>query len=142
VWWPRSTVGNDPPRVAYLGVHERSAEWPIRVTSRDVNDALVLRVVGRIGLDTAAELHEAIAASLDHAVSGPIIIDLGGVTFLGSIGLAVFADLATEAARRGRSLRIVVETNQLAKVPIELTGLDTLLALYPSLRAALEDDSD
>jgi anti-sigma B factor antagonist len=119
-------------------VHERPAEWPIRVTSRDVDDALVLRVAGRIGLDTASELRDAIVASFEHATRGPIVIDLGSVTFLGSIGLAVLAELATEAARRGRPLRVVVDANRLATIPIELTGLDALLTLYPSVRAALD----
>ncbi|HET9138851.1 STAS domain-containing protein [Actinophytocola sp.] len=121
-------------------MHERPAERPIRITSRDIDDALVLRVAGRIGLGTASELRDAIAASLEQVSRGPIIIDLGGVTFLGSVGLAVLADLATEAARRGRPLRVVVSSNHLAKVPIELTGLDDLLALYPTVQDALDAD--
>jgi anti-sigma B factor antagonist len=111
----------------------------MRVTSHNVDDALVLRVVGRIELGSASQLHDAIAASLALPAPGPIVIDLGGVTFLGSVGLAMLTKLATEATRSGRPLRIVVAANPLVSMPLELSGLEDELALYPSVQAALDD---
>ncbi|HEU5469098.1 MAG TPA: anti-sigma factor antagonist [Actinophytocola sp.] len=118
-------------------MHERHPEWPIHVTRRDVDDALVLRVVGKIDLFTAPQLHDAIAASLDHTSGGAIIVDLGGVTFLGSVGLAALAGAARDAAEHDRPLRIVLDGNNLVILPIELTGLDAVLELYPTVEAAL-----
>lgn len=111
----------------------------MRVTSHNVDDALVLRVVGRIELGSASQLHEAIGANLELPAPGPIVIDLEDVTFLGSVGLAMLAKLAAEAARSGRPLRIVVAANSLVSMPLELSGLDAELALYPSIEAALDE---
>jgi anti-sigma B factor antagonist len=119
-------------------VHERPAEWRIRIASHNVEDALVLRVVGRIELGSASRLHDAIGANLELPAPGPIVVDLEGVTFLGTVGLAMLTELATETARSGRQLRIVVAANSLVSMPLELSGVDTRLTLYPSVEAALD----
>ena len=88
-----------------------------------------------------AGLRAAVGNGLEHGADTDTItlmLDRTGVTFLGSPGLAALVD-ATGAARRLREpLRIVVDHTRPVIRPIELTGLDNLLAVYTTLDQALD----
>jgi anti-sigma B factor antagonist len=129
---PRSELG--PP-----------AEQVVTVTTdrvvRGPRDALVVTVAGEIDRLTVDRLRAAVAAGLDRVSSEPgevpLVLDLTAVRFLGSAGLQALVE-ATQAARRRREpLRIVVDHTRPVIRPIELTGLDDLLALYHTLDQAL-----
>ncbi|TNC29613.1 STAS domain-containing protein [Amycolatopsis alkalitolerans] len=69
------------------------------------------------------------------------MVDLSRVAFLGSSGLKTLVRAASEAERRREPLRIVVDANRPVIRPIELTGLDQVLALYHGVDKALVGDS-
>ncbi len=66
-----------------------------------------------------------------------LIVDLQGVTYFGSAGLNAVLDCHKQGLRVGTSVRLVAD-NELVVRPIEVTNLDSLLNLYPSLPDALE----
>lgn len=63
-----------------------------------------------------------------------VVIDLLGAGFVGSAGLAVLAE-ATQV--RGSDSAVRVVTARQALRSIQVTGLDGLLRLYPSIADAL-----
>lgn len=105
--------------------------------TREVDDAVVVEATGEVDLDTAPRLREAIAVALDEAADGACVVDLTGVTYLGSAGLTALVDATREAAARQEPLRIVVDANRPVIRPIEITGLDQVLNLYHSVEEAL-----
>jgi anti-anti-sigma factor len=66
-----------------------------------------------------------------------LIVDLQGVTYFGSAGLNAVLDCYKQGLRLRTSVRLVAD-NDLVVRPIEVTNLDALLELYPTLPDALE----
>jgi anti-anti-sigma factor len=94
----------------------------------------VVSVGGEIDLSTAPVFEQAITQALEHNPS-VLAIELSKVTFMASVGLRI---LAATNEKVGKTTRIaVVADNVAASRPIELTGLDSVVALYSSLDAAL-----
>jgi anti-sigma B factor antagonist len=102
-------------------------------------ESLVLRVAGELDVLTIDRFRAAVGAGLDQLPDGGIlVIDLAGVTFLGSPGLQALVNATRAASRRREPLRIVVDANRSVIRPIRLTGLDDVLALFHSVEEALQ----
>jgi anti-sigma B factor antagonist len=108
----------------------------------DQAQALVVTVAGEIDRFTVARLRAAVTTGFDQLRGGEIlVIDLTGVTFLGSPGLQALVE-ATEAARHRREpLRIVVDNTRPVIRPIQITGLGEVLALFDTVTQALQPTS-
>jgi len=98
---------------------------------------VVLRVRGEIDALTTPRLESALSEVL---VDRPelLVLDLGGVTFLASSGLAVLIRAAQLAAEDGRRLRLVIATRAVRR-PLQITGSDQLFDLFDELDAATAD---
>ncbi|MGH3565482.1 MAG: STAS domain-containing protein [Pseudonocardia sp.] len=98
--------------------------------------AAVLTVDGEVDMLTAPvlcrRLEEAVNGDLTH-----LIVDLSGVEFLGSHGLAALLDAQERAGVEGRSL-VVVAGTRAARRPIEISGLAQVLNLCADLDQAQE----
>jgi anti-sigma B factor antagonist len=105
---------------------------------RDDQEALVVAVSGEIDVLTVDRFRAAVAAGFDQLPDGAVlVVDLTQLSFLGSAGLQALVDATRAARRRREPLRIVVDENRPVIRPIELTGLDDLLALFHSVDQAL-----
>ena len=120
-------------------------EQLLRITARvahDTGTALVLTVAGEIDSLTVDQLRAAVAAGFDDLGDGEIlVIDLTGVSFMDSRGLQVLVDVTQAAQRQRELLRIVVDHVRPVIRPIEVTGLDEVLALFDSIEDALHASS-
>lgn len=111
-----------------------SAADPITTSVAHRDGAAVVSVGGEIDLSTAPAFEAAITQALEHNPS-VLAIELSAVTFMASVGLRI---LAATNEKVGETTRIaIVADNPAASRPIQLTGLDSIVALYPSLDAAL-----
>jgi len=103
-------------------------------------DAVVVHASGEIDSSTAGELRSELEGALGQAgghESRLLIIDLDNVTYFGSAGLNAVLDVHKQGLRAGTTVRLVAD-NGLVVRPIEVTNLDSLLDLYPTLPDALE----
>jgi anti-anti-sigma factor len=103
-------------------------------------EAVLLRAKGEVDSSTAGELISQLDAALRDAGTQPsrlLIIDLQGVTYFGSAGLNAVLDCHRQGLQSGTSVRLVAD-NGLVVRPIEVTNLDTVLELYPTLPDALQ----
>jgi anti-sigma B factor antagonist len=99
----------------------------LRITSRQVNDAVTLAVVGEIDLVTAPQLRDAVNQLLT-TVPPPrqIRVDLSAVRFMDSSGITAL--LAARAGARSAGSRLLVSSAAPAPARvIHLTGLTPLL---------------
>ena len=120
-------------------VHERPAAPPsglLSVTTHRTGDVEVVTLAGEIDMATGPQVQAAIERGL---AAGPqvLVVDLTAVTFLSSTGLTVLVQAGQDAGER-TSLRVVA-THDAVLHPIELTGLDAELAVFPSLEQALAE---
>jgi anti-sigma B factor antagonist len=112
-----------------------TAEFLDATITRPHPGTAVLTVQGEIDTLTAPTF----TAATTELVTGPderLVIDLTGVRFLASSGLAVLITAANRADERGARLRLVVATRAVRR-PLEITGTDQLFDLHPDLSSAI-----
>jgi anti-sigma B factor antagonist len=125
-----------------LAARRPRLEQLMNVRSIDRDETVLLVAEGAVDGLTAPRLRTAIAEAFDRLDGRALVLDLSEVTFLGSPGLRALFDSATEAVRhRGhRPLRVVVDHARPVIRPIEIVGLDNVLALYHDVDEALRGD--
>lgn len=115
----------------------------LNVKRYSLDDAAVsvVSASGVVDMSTVDGLAVQLEAALDAAQDGSVVlaIDLEGVTYFGSAGLNAVLLCHEQGAGRGIDVRVVA-TNPWVVRPIEVTGLDAVLRLYPTLSAALRSE--
>ncbi len=95
------------------------------------HDLLHIAVRGELDVATAPTLREYLYAAADRS-SGPVIVDLLGVTFIDSTALGVLIDAKDRCDAHGIELRLVLEDTRIIKV-FEITGLKELFSISASV---------
>ncbi|HYX98637.1 MAG TPA: STAS domain-containing protein [Mycobacterium sp.] len=124
-----------------MSASKRVSAMDLLVVDSEVRpEAVLVHAVGEIDSSTAEQLRTRLQSALQQAESQGsrlLILDLQGVTYFGSAGLNAVLDCHKQGVRTGTSVRLVAD-NGLVVRPIEVTNLDSLLDLYPTLPDALE----
>ena len=111
-----------------------TAEFLDATITRPHPGTAVLAVQGEIDTLTAP----AFTAATTELVTGPdetLVIDLTGVRFLASSGLAVLISAAQRAEERGVRLRLVAASRAVRR-PLEITGTAALFDLHSEPESA------
>ncbi len=111
-----------------------SAADPITTSVAHREGVAVVSVGGEIDLSTAPAFEAVIAEALEE--DPPVlVIELSEVTFMASVGLRILAATQEEV---GKSIQLaVVADHAAASRPMQLTGLDNVISMYPTLDEAL-----
>ena len=102
-------------------------------------EAVVVLAKGEVDSSTAGHFTAQLHAALQEAGNQSarlLIIDLQSVTYFGSAGLNAVLDCHRQGLQAGTSVRLVAD-NPLVVRPIEVTNLDSVLELHPTLSDAL-----
>jgi anti-sigma B factor antagonist len=107
---------------------------PITTSVEHREGVAVVSIGGEIDLSTAPAFEAVIAEALE--VDPPaLVVELSEVIFMASVGLRI---LAATQEKVGKSIQIAVVTdNAAASRPMQLTGLDKTISLYPTVDEAL-----
>ena len=93
-----------------------------------------MSIGGEIDLSTAPAFEAAIAGALDD--DPPVlVIELSEVSFMASVGLRILAATQEKVSKSARVA--IVASNPATSRPMQLTGLDKVMSLYPTLDDAL-----
>ena len=103
-------------------------------------DAALLVAAGEVDTLTAPRLEAAVDDLLGTGCE-VLVVDLSGITFLASSGLAVLIRAAHLAAAHGRRLRLVAQGRPVLR-PLRITGTEELFDLHADRDAALGPDRD
>jgi anti-sigma B factor antagonist len=111
-----------------------SARDPITTSVAHRDGVAVVSIGGEIDLSTAPAFEAVIAEALEEDPPA-LVIELSEVTFMASVGLRI---LAATQEKVGKSIQLaLVADHAAASRPMQLTGLDNVISLYPTLDAAL-----
>lgn len=111
-----------------------SAADPITTSLAHPEGIAVVSIGGEIDLSTASAFEAAIAGALDDEPP-VLVIELSAVSFMASVGLRI---LAAAHEKVSKSVHVaVVASNPATSRPMQLTGLDKILSMYPTLDDAL-----
>jgi len=97
---------------------------------------VVLAPHGEIDAYTAPALRDRIVGALEADDVTDLVVDLQGTTFLDSSALGVLVGALKRMRERDGRLALVAPPANIARI-FEITSLDSVLDLYPSLEAAL-----
>ena len=109
----------------------------MNIDYQDLGDDLrQVTLAGRLdiaGTDAVATRY----AALTGASGRRIVVDLSGVSFLGSIGIRMLLSSAKATQQRGgRTVLLIVDNPAVART-LEVAGITTLMPVHPTLDQAI-----
>lgn len=115
---------------------EKEPKLKLNLKTVNRGDVIVVYCAGRIVYrDEAALLSRVVGEALSH--SNKLVLDLSGVTSIDSAGIGELALLQTWSQKKNVAFKCAAPS-MLVRNLFELTNLDSVLDVYPSLDAALE----
>ena len=111
----------------------------LELAERDDGSAVVLAATGIMDMGVAPDLADRVRAILRRRPS-MLIVDLTGVTFLATAGMSVLMEARRKSAELSIVFRVVAQSPVTVK-PMQLLGIDDLLAIYPTVGTALRESS-
>ncbi|MFD1150022.1 STAS domain-containing protein [Saccharothrix hoggarensis] len=132
----------DPDVVATSGAVSAATTSPrngqLGLTVRTVTESVtVVSVSGEVDMLTAPQLRADVLRHIDAGTT--VVLDMSGVSFLGSAGLAVLVEAAQQGKRRGAAFRVVAVERAVTR-PLAATGLGEVFSVFESVDAALAAD--
>lgn len=113
---------------------EATPEQPISLDVRDIAAGVALVVTGEVDLVTTPPLRACVEEQIGQRPD-VLVLDLTGLSFLGSSGLAVLVEAREQCRDQGTTLRLVCTSREVLR-PMEATGLTELFEIFPDFEAA------
>jgi len=101
---------------------------PFAVQSRQAEGVTVVDVGGEVDIETAPRMRAALAAAVDAGL--PVVVDLGGVTFMDSFGFGVLAAAHERGAQAGTPVLLRAVSQRIRRL-LGVLGLDAVLDIEP-----------
>jgi anti-sigma B factor antagonist len=126
---------SERPGFAAAFEYHKELKLKLSLETRNCGDVIIVHCQGRIVYrDEAAALSRVVGEALQEARK--LVLDLSGVSSMDSAGIGELALLQTWAQRENVNLKCA-GPNQLVRTLLDLTNLDSVLEVHPSLDAAL-----
>lgn len=107
----------------------------LRVENRQVSGHIVVVVSGRMDAENASVFENECMQCIAEGHT-TLIADVGGLTYISSIGLRSFISVAKTVQSKGGALRLC-GLKGLVKQVFEITGLLQIFAVYDSVESAV-----
>jgi anti-sigma B factor antagonist len=125
---------SDLPAEGQPDVSTEGTEAPfddvITLSTSNEDGVVTVTVVGEVDTFTAPVLRSTLDSQLELQPR-ELVIDLSGVQFLGSAGLAVLVETQKSSRSREVALRLIASTRAVTR-PLEVTGLIDLFTIADS----------
>ncbi|MFI6871533.1 STAS domain-containing protein [Nocardia sp. NPDC050406] len=111
----------------------------LRVAHEVGDNAVIVRAEGDVDMSSVHVLVAGLKAGLELALTHPshlLVGDLRPVTYFGSAGLNAVLECHEQGAEGGVAVRLVAADARVLR-PIEVTNLDSILDVYPTMDDAL-----
>ena len=107
----------------------------LRIEQTQVSDSVVLNVSGRMDAENASRFEEECKQCIAEGHT-TLVADLGGLTYVSSMGLRSFLSVAKTLQSKGGALRLCCMKG-LVKQVFEITGLMQIFSVYESVESAV-----
>lgn len=107
----------------------------IQVDELSANTKCV-RLAGRLDMQGSGAIEMRFTA-LTATDSGNVVVDMGGVDFIASIGMRLLLSCAKAKAQRGGKLALAAPQN-LVREALETAGIDTLIPIFADVPGAAD----
>jgi anti-sigma B factor antagonist len=125
-----------PQGLVAAAVEHKEPQLKLSLETRNLGDVMIVHCQGRIVYrDEAASLSQVVEEILDHR--DKVVLDLSGVQSIDSAGIGELVLLYTRAQEKNVSFK-VAGANTLVRTLLDLTNVDRVLDVHPSIPAALD----
>lgn len=107
----------------------------MNVTTTERNGYSVIALQGEVDLQTSPQVRKALLHCLDE--ERDVLVDLAGVTYIDSSGVASLVE-AFQLARKGGTRFALVGVSEAALRVLQLARLDRVFAIFPGLDEAMD----
>jgi anti-sigma B factor antagonist len=112
-------------------------ETSFAVSSAEQDGATVIRVEGEVDMETCDDVRtELIRCMIHRTGTGPLVLDLTGVTVFATIGLSLLIEARHRTERRGIGFAAAADRASVLR-PLAETGVGDLLVLRATVREAM-----
>jgi anti-anti-sigma factor len=109
------------------------------VTCENKNGVGLVTVVGSLNAPTVESFHAQFGAWFDSQPGiKQVVVDLGGVSFIDSLGLGALISIFKRVAERGGDMRLV-RPQQAVKLVLEITRTSRILHTFGTIEDAMRD---
>lgn len=105
------------------------------ISLEHIGSVAIIHATDEVDMATEGQLRRIVAKALS-AEPAALVVDLTGVTFFASAGLHVLVDVQHDATARGLDLWVVADKRVVLR-PMQITGVDQLVTVVPSVDQAL-----
>jgi anti-sigma B factor antagonist len=102
---------------------------PFAVRSRRGDGVTLVDVAGEVDIETAPRMRAALTEAVNAGL--PVVVDLGGVTFMDSFGFGVLTAVHQQGARAGTPVLLRAVSERIRHL-LGLLGLDAVLNIEPA----------
>jgi anti-anti-sigma factor len=110
-----------------------------QVRQEQQQDTVIVRASGELDAFSTDRLAEHLDAAAEATQEEAVLLDLTGITYLSSAGVATLVLHTQRYAEHGRRLCVVADHPAVLRT-IELTGADKAIVVVPTLDGATGDD--
>jgi anti-sigma B factor antagonist len=110
---------------------------PIYIVEKLVGGIILLDLRGRITLGPETEAFRSKIKQLLEAGQRRLILDLGEITYIDSVGLSTLVASLTSVRRQGGDLKLVRLPRDVHQL-LQITRLVTVFEIHPNLESALQ----
>ena len=114
---------------------QESDKTSLSIEQTQVSDHVVLNVSGRMDAENASRFEEECNQCIAEGHTN-LVADLGGLTYVSSMGLRSFLSIAKTLQSKGGALRLCCMKG-LVKQVFEITGLMQIFSVYESVESAV-----
>ena len=107
----------------------------MEIVRRSENGIPVLVLTGRLNQASADALHAAAMEVAGDETSKALVVDMGGVDFIASVGIRSLISPSQALALRGGKLAVANLSPQISEF-FKLTGLDQMFRVYETVQDA------
>lgn len=111
----------------------------MQVSSSTFEDAIVVRVSGRIDQNSAADFQKALTGHVDEAIANnrQIVVDLSKVDYISSVGLRALMIANKQAAPKGVTIR-VASMQEVVREVFTISHFDKVFPTFDEMPSALQ----
>jgi anti-anti-sigma factor len=106
-----------------------------RIVAHDEDDLRVVEVAGELDVSNCDDVRAAAVDTLANSAHG-LIFDFRDLDYIDSAGIALVFDVGQRLVRRGQKLALVVPPTAVIRRALEVTGIDEIAPIVPTLEAA------
>jgi anti-sigma B factor antagonist len=108
----------------------------MKVHKREEGSTLVVAFEGDVDLQTSPEARKVLLEAVGHG--GTVVVDLSGVNYIDSSGIASLVEALQRARQLGGALSLAAVSEAALRV-LRLARLDRVFKVFPDVATALED---